>query len=126
MRRERFEQIEQQAWESFSTTNPCADTCSPRWNEADRKQVVDELIRTPDVAAAWVAGKRVAALPGRAYLVLFVRLKKTDEALGREIVHRLMHRLPFGGRLLVTVVDLYVREADMLAAGAQPVYQRQR
>lgn len=125
-RRERFEQIEQQAWESFSTTNPCADACAPRWSEPERKQVVDELIRTPDVAAAWVGGKQVAAMPGRAYLVLFVRLKKPDEALGRELVRQLMHRLPFGGRLLVTVVDLYVREADMLAAGALPVYQRQR
>lgn len=125
-RRERFEQTEQQAWEAFSGTNPCADTCAPCWSDADRKQVVDELIRTPDVAAAWVVGKRVATLPGRDYLVLFVRLKRLDEALGREVVHHLMHRLPFGGRLLVTVVDLYVREADMHAASAVAIYQRQR
>ena len=125
-RRERFEQLEQQAWEAFVGAHPCAGLGEPDWSEADRKSVVDELIRTPEVATAWIGGQHVAAMPGRSYLVLFIRLTRRDEDLGRDVARYLMHRLPFGGRLRVVLVDLEVGEPELRAAGAQPIYQRRR
>lgn len=125
-RRERFEALEAQAWEEFTSTNPCEGTTEAKLSREERKQLTGELIRTPEVEQAWVVGRRVAALPQRDYFVLFIQLRRLDEALGSELVQQLMHRLPFTGQLLVTVVDLYVRESDMKAAGAQPVYRRRK
>ncbi|MCW7539904.1 M48 family metallopeptidase [Aquabacterium sp. A7-Y] len=125
-RLEAFEALEARAWQEFTSTHPCQGAVPPQLGREERKQLTGELIRTPEVQAAWLGGKQVAALPGRAYFVLFVRLKRPDEALGSDLVRRLMQQLPYTGQLLVTVVDLYVSESDMKAAGAQPVYQRRQ
>jgi hypothetical protein len=53
-------------------------------------------------------------------------MRRTDEARGHELVQQLMESLPFPGRLLVTVVDLFVREADVRGSAAQAFYQRRK
>src|SRR5207237_5913504 len=124
-RREVFEKLEQKAWDAFTGENPCDHTNAPQWTDAERRRVVDELIRTPEVKAAWVSGKNVSAMPYRPYLVLFVELARRDEELAREISARLMQQLPFSGRLLVTVVGVLVKDRDVDACGAVSIYRRQ-
>jgi len=121
-----FEKLEATAWESVTATNPCEHLVGPDWTELERRYVIDELIRLREVSAAWVGGKTVPELPGRVYLVLFIQMRRTDEARGHELVQQLMESLPFPGRLLVTVVDLFVREADVRGSAAQAFYRRQR
>ena len=124
-RRERFEAQEQKAWEEFMSAGPCERTGAPQWSEQERKRVVDVLIRTPEVVAAWMGGKQLAAMPGRDYLVLFVQLTSTDEGLGRQMVQQLVHALQFlSGRLQVTVVGLYVRESEVQRTYAVNIYKR--
>ncbi|MED5621808.1 M48 family metallopeptidase [Ideonella sp. BN130291] len=125
-RREHFDKLEQQAWQAFLQEDPCEHTTAPQWSDAERRRIVDELIRTPEVKAAWISGKNLSAMPHRPYLVLFVELAKRDESLAREVSERLMQRLSsFNGRLLVTVAGVFVKERDLDATGAQSIYRRQ-
>ncbi|AKJ31490.1 M48 family metallopeptidase [Caldimonas brevitalea] len=123
-RLERFETLEAQAWQAFSSAHPCEHAVAPRLKDSERKLLTEALIRTREVEAGWVCGKQVGVMPGRAYLVLFVRLKRLDEARANAVVRRLMQLPAFAGLLQVTVVDLHVRERQMIEAGAQPLYQR--
>lgn len=125
-RREHFEGLERKAWDAFTEADPCDNTNEPLLSDAERRRVVDELIRTPEVKAAWMAGKQVPEMPGRSYLVLFVELARKDEALAREVTAQLMQRLPaFSGRLLCVAVGVQVRPKDLDNTPASSIYRRQ-
>lgn len=121
-----FEQLEARAWASLTATHPCEHLVSPDWTELERRYVIDTLIRRRDILAAWIGGKTVPELPGRVFLVLFIQMRRPDEARGHELVQQLMESLPFPGRLLVTVVGLFVREADVRGSAAQAFYRRRK
>ncbi len=55
-RRDHFQALEDKAWEAFLLADPCAHGTVAQWSDAERRRVVDELIRTPEVKAAWILG----------------------------------------------------------------------
>lgn len=124
-RREHFEKLEDQAWDEFSSGDPCEHTQAPECTDGERRQIVDALIRMPVVKAAWLAGKQSSKMPGRAYLVLYVELTRKDEALARGTSATLTQMLPFEQRLLVTVVDVFVQQRDLDRTAAISIYRRQ-
>lgn len=125
-RRDKFEQAEHKAWAAFSGAHPCENTTAPQWSSAERRMLTDALIRATDVKAAWVAGKSLAEMPRRDYLVVFVELQRDDEELARVVCARLMHELDsLAPRLLVTAVNVFVPQQDVERCGALSVYRRQ-
>jgi hypothetical protein len=123
--RARFEKLEQEAWAEFSGDRPCDHTREPECTDAERRRIVEELIRTPQVKAAWLAGKQIGAIPQRAYLVLIVELTRPDESLAQRVGEQLMRLLPFEERLRVAALGVDLREQDLDHSAAVSIYRRQ-
>lgn len=124
-RRERFEKLEQEAWLAFTGADPCEDTVAPQWTDGERRRVVDELIRTREVTAAWAAGKLMPRMHKRSYLVLFVELSQRDASAAHAVCEHLMQRLPFQGRLQVIAVGIELSAQDLDGTRAVSIYRRQ-
>lgn len=123
----RAEKAEAQAWEDFEGSDPCENAVAPQWTDAERRAVSDALIRTPEVQAAWVAGRTISAMPNRPYLVVFAELRRNDAALAESVRRHLMQQLQaFSPRLRVCVLHVEVKERDLDRTGAASFYRRQR
>ena len=125
-RRERFEALEADAWTTFISSPACEQVGVPRLRDSERRQLVEALIRSPEVDAGWLCGKHLAQMPGRGYLVLFVRLKRGHEGVADQVAQRLMQLPAFAGLLRACVVGRDVSEREVQAAGATSLYQRPR
>jgi hypothetical protein len=123
--RQRLAALEQQAREQFQAGRPHEQTSVPQCTDAERRQIVDALIRTPQVKAAWLLGKQVPAMPTRAYLVLVVEPARADERLARRLRAQLLAALPFDGRLRVAVLGAELREQELDHSPAASIYRRQ-
>jgi hypothetical protein len=119
-----FEQLEQQAWDEFSHADPCEGAVPPQCSDAERRRIIDQLMRTPAVKAAWLVGQEMALMPQRSYLVLFVELATRDKDLADETCEALRRALPWPERLRAVPLGRTVKPSDIDAVNAVSLYRR--